>query len=124
MTTYRARCGATIVRDVTPGPFASVRERLADYIEAQNPGPINGNVNAASAFRLAANRVRLWQEEGTYELRVLEVVLEQPVVRAVGVRGAGSAHQFVKLPGDRRYRIEVDPTATDPDELTLELEAE
>ncbi len=45
--------------------------------------------------------VRLWQEEGTY-----------------------SAHQFVKLPGDRRYRIEVDPTATDPDELTLELEAE
>lgn len=55
----------------------------------------------ASAFRLAANRVRLWQEEGTY-----------------------SAHQFVKLPGDRRYRIEVDPTATDPDELTPELESE
>ena len=25
---------------------------------------------------------------------------------------------------DRRYRIEVDPTATDPDELTIELEAE
>ena len=61
MTTYRARCGALIVRDVTPGEFRSVRERLADYIEAQNPGPINGNVNAASAFRLAANRVRLWQ---------------------------------------------------------------
>lgn len=101
MTTYRARCGALIVRDVAPGEFRSVRERLADYIEAQNPGPVNGNVNAASAFRLAANRVRLWQEEGTY-----------------------SAHQFVKLPGDRRYRIEVDPTATDPDELTLELEAE
>ena len=101
MTTYRARCGALIVRDVTPGEFRSVRERLADHLEAQNPGPINGNVNAASAFRLAANRVRLWQEEGTY-----------------------SAHQFVKLPGDRRYRIEVDPTATDPDELTLELDAE
>lgn len=33
------------------------------------------------------------------------------------------ASQFVKI-GDRRYRIEVDPTATDPDELTLELEAE
>ena len=54
----------------------------------------NGNVNAASAFRLAANRVRLWQEEVTY-----------------------SAHQFVKLPGDRRYRIEVDPTATDPETI-------
>ena len=100
MTTYRARCGALIVRDVTPGEFRSVRERLADYIEAQNPGPINGNVNAARAFRLAANRVRLWQEEGAY-----------------------LASQFVKI-GDRRYRIEVDPTATDPDELTLELEAE
>ncbi len=45
MTTYRARCGALIVRDVTPGEFRSVRERLADYIEAQNPGPVNGNVN-------------------------------------------------------------------------------
>ncbi len=42
MTTYRARCGALIVRDVTPGEFRSVRERLADYIEAQNPGPVNG----------------------------------------------------------------------------------
>lgn len=101
MTTYRARCGATIVRDVEPGPFVSVRERLAAHLEAQAPPPRNGNVHAASAFRLAANRVRLWQEEGTY-----------------------SAHQFVKLPGDRRYRIEVDPTATDPDELTLELDPE
>lgn len=101
MTTYRARCGALIVRDVSPGPFVSVRNRLADYLEAQNPGPVNGNVHAATIFHINANRVRLWQEEGTY-----------------------SAHQFVKLPGDRRYRIEVDPTATDPDELTLELEAE
>lgn len=98
MTTYRARCGATIVRDVAPGPFVSVRERLADHLEAQAPPPRNGNVNAASAFRLAANRVRLWQEEGAY-----------------------LASQFVKI-GDRRYRIEVDPTATDPDELTLPVE--
>jgi len=98
VTTYRARCGATIVRDVEPGPFVSVRERLADHLEAQAPPPRNGNVNAASAFRLAANRVRLWQEEGTY-----------------------LASQFVKI-GDRRYRIEVDPTATDPDELTLPVE--
>lgn len=35
MTTYRARCGATIVRDVSPGPFVSVRNRLADYLEAE-----------------------------------------------------------------------------------------
>jgi len=103
VTTYRARCGALIVRDVSPGPFVSVRNRLADYLEAQAqaPPPRNGNVHAATIFHINANRVRLWQEEGTY-----------------------LASQFVKLPGDRRYRIEVDPTATDPDELTLELEAE
>jgi hypothetical protein len=100
VTTYRARCGATIVRDVEPGPFVSVRNRLADYIEAQRPGAnAQGNVSASNPFRLAANRVRLWREEGAY-----------------------LTTQFVKLPGDRRYRIEVDPTATDPDELTLELE--
>jgi hypothetical protein len=100
VTTYRARCGATIVRDVSPGPFVSVRNRLADYIEAQRPGAnAQGNVSASNPFRLAANRVRLWREEGVY-----------------------LAQQFVKLPGDRRYRIEVDPTATDPDELTLPLE--
>ena len=98
MTTYRARSGATIVRDVAPGPFASVRERLADHLEAQAPPPRNGNVHAATIFHINANRVRLWQEEGAY-----------------------LASQFVKI-GDRRYRIEVDPTATDPDELTLELE--
>lgn len=102
MTTYRARCGALIVRDVSPGPFVSVRNRLADYLEAQAqaPPPRNGNVHAATIFHINANRVRLWQEEGTY-----------------------LASQFVKI-GDRRYRIEVDPTATDPDELTIELEAE
>lgn len=102
MTTYRARCGATIVRDVSPGPFVSVRNRLADHLEAQAPPPRNGNVHAATIFHIHinANRVRLWQEEGAY-----------------------LASQFVKI-GDRRYRIEVDPTATDPDELTLELESE
>ena len=100
MTTYRARCGATIVRDVTPGEFRSVRERLADHLEAQAPPPRNGNVHAATIFHINANRVRLWQEEGAY-----------------------LASQFVKI-GDRRYRIEVDPTATDPDELTLELDTE
>ena len=100
MTTYRARCGALIVRDVTPGEFRSVRERLADHLEAQAPPPRNGNVHAATIFHINANRVRLWQEEGAY-----------------------LASQFVKI-GDRRYRIEVDPTATDPDELTLELDAE
>lgn len=100
MTTYRARCGATIVRDVAPGPFVSVRERLAGHLEAQAPPPRNGNVHAATIYHINANRVRLWQEEGAY-----------------------LASQFVKI-GDRRYRIEVDPTATDPDELTLELEAE
>ena len=99
MTTYRARCGATIVRDVTPGEFRSVRERLADYIEAQNPGPIRGNVNAATAYRLAANRVRLWQPEDV-----------------------GQPHQFVKLPGDRRYRIEVAPEPAPDPTPTLELE--
>lgn len=98
MTTYRARCGATIVRDVEPGPFVSVRERLADHLEAQAPPPRNGNVHAATIYHINANRVRLWQEEGAY-----------------------LASQFVKI-GDRRYRIEVDPTATDPDELTLPVE--
>jgi hypothetical protein len=98
VTTYRARCGATIVRDVAPGPFVSVRERLADHLEAQAPPPRNGNVHAATIFHINANRVRLWQEEGAY-----------------------LASQFVKI-GDRRYRIEVDPTATDPDELTLPVE--
>lgn len=98
MTTYRARCGATIVRDVAPGPFVSVRERLADHLEAQAPPPRNGNVHAATIYHINANRVRLWQEEGAY-----------------------LASQFVKI-GDRRYRIEVDPTATDPDELTLPVE--
>ena len=84
--------------DVTPGEFAV---RSARHHQGSGPAARNGNVHAATIFHINANRVRLWQEEGTY-----------------------SAHQFVKLPGDRRYRIEVDPTATDPDELTLELEAE
>jgi hypothetical protein len=68
VTTYRARCGALIVRDVSPGPFVSVRNRLADYLEAQAqaPPPRNGNVHAATIFHINANRVRLWQEEGTY----------------------------------------------------------
>lgn len=98
MTTYRARCGATIVRDVAPGPFASVRERLADHLEAQASPPRNGNVHAATIFHINANRVRLWQEEGAY-----------------------LASQFVKI-GDRRYRIEVDPTATDPAAIASALE--
>lgn len=98
MTTYRARCGATIVRDVEPGPFVSVRERLADHLEAQNPGPINGNVNAARIFHINANRVRLWQEEGAY-----------------------LASQFVKI-GERRYRIERAPDIEPDPEPTLDLE--
>ncbi len=93
-TTYRARCGAAVVKDVPPGEFRTVRERLADYIEAQAPPPApNGNVSRFNPFHLAANRVRLWQPETV-----------------------DAATQFVKLPGDRRYRIEVAP------DLEAELE--
>lgn len=97
--TYRARCGAVVVRDVPAGEFRSVRERLADYIEGQAP-PANaqGNVSAQNPYLLAANRVRLWQPE----------YVDAPA-------------QFVKI-GDRRYRIELAPAPPPELEPTLDLE--
>lgn len=99
--TYRARCGAAVVKDVPPGEFRTVRERLADYIEAQAPPPApNGNVSRVNPFHLAANRVRLWQVE----------TVDAPA-------------QFVKLPGDRRYRIDRAPDVELEAEPRLELDA-